>query len=46
MLVNFISPDFSGEIWNWPTTNYVLGGALFWMFVGNMIMRRMVNFRF
>jgi tight adherence protein B len=46
MLVNFISPDFYGEIWNWPTTNYVLGGALFWMFVGNMIMRRMVNFRF
>jgi len=45
-LVNFISPDFYGEIWHMPSTRYVLGGALFWMFVGNMIMRRMINFKF
>jgi tight adherence protein B len=45
-LVNVISPDFYGSIWHEPATRYVLGGALFWMGVGNLIMRRMVNFKF
>jgi tight adherence protein B len=45
VLVNFISPAFYGEVWDLPKTRYVLGGALFWMFIGNLIMRRMVNFK-
>jgi tight adherence protein B len=45
-LVNFIAPDFYGSIWHEPATRYILGGALFWMGVGNLIMRRMVNFKF
>ncbi|WP_046864163.1 type II secretion system F family protein [Microvirga massiliensis] len=45
-LVNFVSPDFYGYVWDRPSTTVVLGGALFWMFVGNLIMRRMVNFKF
>jgi tight adherence protein B len=45
MLVNVVSPDFYGGVWHRPSTVYVLGGALFWMGVGNMIMRRMVNFK-
>jgi tight adherence protein B len=45
-LVNFVSPDFYGYVWDRPSTTFVLGGALFWMFVGNLIMRRMVNFKF
>jgi tight adherence protein B len=44
-LVNFISPEFYGAVWDYPHTRFVLGGALFWMFVGNLIMRRMVNFK-
>ena len=44
--VNFVSPDFYGYVWDRPSTTFVLGGALFWMFVGNLIMRRMVNFKF
>jgi tight adherence protein B len=44
-MVNFISPEFYGAVWDYPMTRFVLGGALFWMFVGNMIMRRMVNFK-
>jgi tight adherence protein B len=44
-LVNMISPDFSGAIMHKPSTKWVLGGALGWMFVGNLIMRRMVNFK-
>jgi tight adherence protein B len=45
-LVNFVSPDLYGYVWDRPSTTIVLGGALFWMFVGNLIMRRMVNFKF
>jgi tight adherence protein B len=45
LLVNFIAPDFYGAIWDAPATRYVLGGAVFWMGVGNLIMRRMVNFK-
>jgi len=43
--VNVLSPAFYGDIWNHPITKMVLGGALFWMFVGNVIMRRMINFK-
>ena len=45
-LVNFVAPNFYGEIWHENATRYVLGGALFWMGIGNLIMRRMVNFKF
>jgi tight adherence protein B len=45
LLINFIAPDFYGEVWDRPSTRIVLGGAVFWMFVGNLIMRRMVNFK-
>ena len=44
-IVNLISPSFYGDIWNHHITKIVLGGALFWMFVGNVIMRRMINFK-
>ena len=40
-----VSPSFYGDVWDYPSAPYVLGGALSWMFVGNMVMRRMVNFK-
>jgi tight adherence protein B len=46
MAVNAISPEFYADAWGHPITNFVLGGALSWMFVGNVIMRRMINFKF
>jgi tight adherence protein B len=45
-LVNLISPSFYGSVWDHPWTKITLGGAASWMFLGNMIMRRMVNFKF
>jgi tight adherence protein B len=45
MIINVISPQFYGEVWNVPTTKIGLGAAMFWMFVGNLIMRRMINFK-
>jgi tight adherence protein B len=44
-VVNAISPDFYGSVWDRPVTKIVLGGALVWMFIGNLIMRRMINFK-
>lgn len=44
-LVNFASPDFYGDVWDHPVTKMVLAGALVWMFIGNLIMRRMINFK-
>jgi tight adherence protein B len=43
--VNVISPDFYGSVWDHPATKIGLGGALTWMCIGNLIMRRMINFK-
>jgi tight adherence protein B len=45
-LVNVIAPDFYGETWNHPWTIWGFGAALGWLAVGNLIMRRMINFKF
>ncbi len=44
-IVNLIAPDFYTEAWVHPMTKYAFGGALGWMAVGNLIMRRMINFK-
>jgi tight adherence protein B len=45
-LINLTAPDFYAETWDHPFTPWFFAGALFWMFLGNLIMRRMINFRF
>lgn len=45
-LINLTAPDFYAETWDHPYTPWFFGAALFWMFLGNLIMRRMINFRF
>ena len=45
-LVNWIAPDFYGQVWGHPMTKYAFGGAFVWMGVGNLIMNRMINFKF
>ena len=45
LAINVLSPDFYGEVWDLPSTTWVLGGALGWMALGNLIMRRMINFK-
>jgi tight adherence protein B len=44
-IINVISPSFYGAVWNHPATQIGLGGAFAWMFLGNLIMRRMINFK-
>ena len=43
--VNLISPDFYGSVWDHPATKVGLGCALTWMMIGNLIMRKMINFK-
>jgi tight adherence protein B len=45
-MVQIIAPDFYGDTWNHPLTKKILAGCLVWMFIGNLIMRRMINFKF
>ena len=45
-MINWITPGFYGEAWPHPMTKIALGGALGWMFIGTLIMRRMINFKF
>jgi tight adherence protein B len=45
MIVNLIAPEFYGSVWDQPATKIGLGCAMFWMLVGNLIMRRMINFK-
>jgi tight adherence protein B len=43
--INVLSPDFYGFVWDLPSTKWVLGCALTWLALGNLIMRRMINFK-
>jgi tight adherence protein B len=44
-LLELVSPDFYGTIWDQDATKIGLGCAAAWMLTGNFIMYRMVNFR-
>jgi tight adherence protein B len=45
LIIQFISPDFYAAVWSEPLTKELLGGALLWMGLGDLIMYRMVNFK-
>lgn len=44
-IIMLISPNFYGEVIGEPVVKYGLAGLGFWIFVGNMIMRRMIDMR-
>ncbi len=44
-IINMVSPNFYASVWDEPLTKQVLAGAVFWMFIGNFTMYRMVNFK-
>jgi tight adherence protein B len=45
LMVQLMVPNFYGSVWNEELTKIVLGIAIGWMSIGNLIMYRMVNFR-
>ena len=44
-MIMIMSPKFYGDVINEPLVKYGLGVIGFWIFVGNMIMRRMIDMR-
>lgn len=44
-MIMLISPHFYGDVINEPMVKYGLAGLGFWIFLGNMIMRRMIDMR-
>ena len=43
--VNKMAPDFYGDVKDSPILTYALWGAFIWMIIGNLIMRKMINFK-
>ena len=41
-----LMPQFYRDVWDIPKTWYLLGGSIFWLMLGNVIMFKMSNFRF
>ena len=44
--LQFIVPDYYSEIWSETLTWYMFGGLGFWMLVGNLLIFKMVSFKF
>lgn len=44
-IINAMNPTFYGGKWHDPTMTYGLAGAFIWMMIGNLWMRRMINFK-
>ena len=45
LIIQIVAPDFYAGVWNEDITKTALAIALSWMFLGNFIMYRLVNFR-
>lgn len=43
--VNKMNPEFYGEVSDNPLVTYCLWGVVVWMGLGNLVMRRMINFK-
>jgi tight adherence protein B len=43
-VLSLIAPSFYGQVWNEPIVKPILGAALVWLAIGNVIMYRMVRF--
>jgi len=43
--VNKMSPEFYGDVKDNPVITYSLWGVVIWMAIGNLVMRRMINFK-
>lgn len=44
--LNFMSPNYYGSVWGKPMTTWGLVGAATWLGVGNLMMKKMISFRF
>ena len=45
LAINKMSPDFYGDVKDNPIVTYMLTGVVVWMILGNLVMRKMINFK-
>ncbi|WP_409432901.1 type II secretion system F family protein [Litorimonas sp. RW-G-Af-16] len=45
VLIQVLSPEFYGEVADRPVVKYTLWGVVVWMGIGNLVMRKMINFK-
>lgn len=45
LIIRIMSPDFYGSVEHHPAFQYSMAGIIVWMIIGNLIMRRMINFK-
>ncbi len=45
-IIYLIAPDYISLLFTTTGGNIIIGGCLFWMFIGIMVMRHMINFDF
>lgn len=45
-LINVSAPDFYGEVKGNPIMTYATYGIITWMVIGNLVMKKMINFKF
>jgi tight adherence protein B len=44
--IKFLNPAYYGEVWNRPEFRMAMAAGVVMLFVGNFIMRRMINFKY
>jgi len=44
ILLSIVNPQYIATLFTTDTGNMLVGGGLFWMFLGSMVMRSMINF--
>lgn len=45
LLIRWASPEFYGDVQDNPVMTYAFWGIIIWMAIGNLVMRRMINFK-
>ena len=43
--MHMLTPDFYGSVIHEKMVQYGLGACLLWMVIGNLVMRKMINFK-
>lgn len=45
LAIHLLRPEFYGDVIGKPLIQYSFTGLFIWMFIGNMVMRKMINFK-
>ena len=45
LAIHLLRPEFYGDVIDKPLIQYSFGGLFTWMFIGNLVMRKMINFK-